>query len=89
MAAPLGIPVLPVHDEVIIPVSAKRAIELMLARAAQHVLKSIGDIRTVREDGTVKGEENETMVVALAAQISSQLGISESSYLNNGSLALV
>ena len=57
MAAHLGIPVLPVHDEVIIPVSAKRAIELMLARAAQHVLKSIGDIRTVREDGTVKGKK--------------------------------
>ena len=39
MATDLGISVLPVHDEVIIPVLAKRTMELILASAFQHVLK--------------------------------------------------
>jgi hypothetical protein len=65
MATNLGIPVLPVHDEVIIPVSAKPTIELTLARSFQHVLKGTGDIRSVRMDWTVKGREKETVVVVL------------------------
>ena len=65
MATDLGIPVLPVHDEVIIPVSAKPTIELMLARAFQHVLKGAGDIRSVRMDWSVKGRDKEAVVVVL------------------------
>ena len=65
MATDLGIPVLPVHDEVIIPVSAKPTIELMLARSFQHVLKGTGDIRSVRMDWSVKGREKEAVVVVL------------------------
>jgi hypothetical protein len=65
MATDLGISVLPVRDEVIIPVSAKRTMELILASAFQHVLKNTGDIRVVRMDWTVKGEEKEALVVVL------------------------
>jgi hypothetical protein len=65
MVTDLGIPVLPVHDEVIIPVSATPTIELMLARAFQLVLKGTGDIGTVRMDWTVKGVEKEALVVVL------------------------
>lgn len=65
MATDLGIPVLPVHDEVIIPVSAKPTIKLMLARAFQHVLKGAGDIRSVRMDWSIKGKEKEVVVVVL------------------------
>ena len=65
MATDLGIPVLPVHDEVIIPVSAKPTIELMLARSFQHVLKGTGDIRSVRMDWSVRGEVKEVVVVVL------------------------
>jgi hypothetical protein len=65
MATDLGISVLPVRDEVIIPVSAKRTMELILASAFQHVLKNTGDIRAVRMDWTVKGEEKEALVVVL------------------------
>ena len=50
MATDLGIPVLPVHDGVIIPVSAKPTVELMLARSFQYVLKGTGDVRSVRMD---------------------------------------
>jgi len=57
MATELGIPVLPVHDEVITLVSAKLTIKLMLARAFQHVLKGTGDIRSVRMDWSVKDVE--------------------------------
>ena len=60
-AAELGVPKLPVHDEVITPVSA----ELMLAKAFQQVLKGMGDIRTVRLDCSVKGAEKEALVEAL------------------------
>ena len=65
MATDLGIPVLPVHDEVIIPVSAKPTIELMLARSFQHVLKGTGDIKSVRMDWSVRGREKEVVVVEL------------------------
>ena len=65
VATDLGIPVLPVHDEVIIPVSAKPTIELMLARSFQHVLEGTGDIKSVRMDWSVKGREKEAVVVVL------------------------
>ena len=57
MATDLGIPVLPVHDGVIIPVSAKPTVELMLARSFQYVLKGTGDVRSVRMDWSVTGKE--------------------------------
>ena len=57
MATDLGIPVLPVHDGVIIPVSAKPTVELRLARSFQYVLKGTGDDRSVRMDWSVKGKE--------------------------------
>ena len=65
MATDLGIPVLAVHDEVIISVSAKPTIELMLVRSFQHVLKGTGDIRSVRMNWSVNGGEKEALVVAL------------------------
>ena len=65
MATDLGIPVLPVHDGVIIPVSAKPTVELMLARSLQCVLKGTGDVRSVRMDWSVKGKEKEAVVVVL------------------------
>ena len=37
IATELNIPVLPVHDEVVIPQSAKPTIELMMARAMKHL----------------------------------------------------
>ena len=65
MATDLGIPVLPVHDGVIIPVSDKPTVELMLARSFQYVLKGTGDVRSVRMDWIVKGKEKDTKVVVL------------------------
>ena len=65
MATDLGIPVLTVHKKIIIAAPAKATIELMLARAFQHVLKGTGDIRSVRMDWSVKGKEKEAVVVEL------------------------
>lgn len=65
MATDLGIPVLPVHDGVIIPVSAEPTVELMLARSFQYVLNGTGDVRSVRMDWSVKGKEKDTEVVVL------------------------
>lgn len=63
MATDLCIQVLPVHDEVIIPVSAKPTVELMLARAFQQALKGTGNIRSVRMDWPAKSVEKEVLML--------------------------
>jgi hypothetical protein len=65
MANDLGIPVLPVHDGVIIRVSAKPTVELMLARSFQYVLKGTGDVSSMRMDWRIKGKKRDTAVVVL------------------------
>ena len=65
MATKLNIPVLPVHDEVVIPQSAKPTIELMMARAFQSVLRGRADTGSVRMDWTTPEIAKEPVVVAL------------------------
>ena len=65
MATKLNIPVLPVHDEVVIPQSAKPTIELMMARAFQSVLRGRADTGSVRMDWTTPEIAKAPVVVAL------------------------
>jgi hypothetical protein len=65
MATELNIPVLHVHDEVVIPQSAKPTIELMMARAFQSVLRGRADTGSVRMDWTTPEIAKEPVVVAL------------------------
>ena len=65
IATELKIPVLPVHDEVVIPQSAKPTIELMMARAFQSVLRGRADTGSVRMDWTTPEIAKEPLAVAL------------------------
>ena len=57
-----------VHDELVIPQSAKPTIELMMARAFQCVLRGRADRGCVRTDWTTPDISKEPVVVALGDQ---------------------
>lgn len=67
IATGLGVPVLPVHDEIILPVSMKNFGQVLLERAFPLTFKDYGNFGVIKAKWKTLEQGSETISIELSA----------------------